>query len=211
MPGCEQAAARYPFFKTFQFFSMDYYNNGGNYPVAQQPGNPLPYVQAPPQMILVQEEPRGPSQLIEIPVTSATQTRIPIPDIQQLRSQEGQVIIIKALRLIHDQVLTNAPTIGGINAPLAELQKMVLTLYCEGWEKGMFIPVLSLVDLFTEASGIPWKEKTVRFNDWRNVDWSKSYLQFANGLVPAGVPYSVILEAEYLRLDSQGKPIIGPK
>ena len=159
-------------------------------------------------MILVQEEPRGPSQLIEIPVTAGV-SKVTIPDIQQLRSQVGQVIVIKAMRLIPDSLLTNAPTIGGINAPLTELVKISLTLYCEGWEKGQIIPILTLVDTFTEASGVPWRSKTTRFNDWKNVDWSKSFLQFSNGQVSVGA-YSVLIEVEYIKLDAQNQPIVGP-
>jgi len=126
---------------------------------------------------LVQEEPRGPSQLIEIPVPTAGVGRVPLPDIQQLRSQVGQVIIIKALRLIPVSVLSLAPTLGGANAPLTELVKISLVLYCEGWEKGQLIPILTLADTFTEASGIPTRFRTTRFDNWKNVDWSKSYLQ----------------------------------
>jgi hypothetical protein len=70
-------------------------------------------------MTLVQTEPRGPSQLIEIPVPAQVLSKVAIPDIQQLRSQVGQVIIVKALRLIPDSILATAPTLGGVNAPLA--------------------------------------------------------------------------------------------
>lgn len=163
-----------------------------------------------PQTQLIQEEPRGPSQLIEIPVPAAAVSKVVLPDIQQLRSQVGQIIIIKALRLIPDSVLTNAPTLGGINAPLTELVKISLVLYCEGWEKGQLIPILTLADTFTEASGIPVKFKTTRFADWKNVDWSKSFLQYSNGTPSSGVAYSVILEAEYVKLDAQNQEIVGP-
>src|SRR5215831_15291027 len=95
------------------------------------PGAPPPPAQViPSHIILVQEEPRGPSQLIEIPVGSNGLTKVQIPDIQQLRSQIGQTIIIKAIRLITANVITNAPTVGGIVAPIAELRKLTLTLYC---------------------------------------------------------------------------------
>src|SRR5882672_4256197 len=152
------------------------------------------------RIILVQEEPRGPSQLIEIPVPAQVISKLLLPDIQQLRSQVGQIIIIKALRVIPDVVLVTAPTIGGPNAPLTELQKLSLVLYCEGWEKGQLIPLLTLVDTFTEASGVPWKSRTTRFDNWKNVDWSKSFLQWSNGTPSSGTAYSVILEAEYVKL-----------
>lgn len=161
------------------------------------------------QMLLIQEEPRGASQLIEIPV-AGNLTKVVIPVIQQLQNNTDQVIIIKALRLITADVLTNAPTLGGINAPTTELQKMALTIYAEGWEKGQLIPVLTLNDMFTEGSGTPTRFKTTKFDNWQNVDWNKSFLQFANGTVPVGAPYNVIFEAEYVRLNKQGQVIIGP-
>lgn len=159
---------------------------------------------------LVQEEPRGPSQLIEIPVPALAVQRVQIPDIQQLRSQVGQTIIIKALRLIPASILTNAPTVGGINAPLTELVKISLVLYCEGWEKGQLIPILTLCDTFTEASGVPFRPHTTMFDNWKNVDWSKSYLQYSNGTPSSGVAYTVVLEAEYVKLDAQNQEIVGP-
>lgn len=161
------------------------------------------------QMLLIQEEPRGASQLIEIPVTGAL-TKVVIPVIQQLQNNTDQVIIIKSLRLITVDVLTNAPTLGGVNAPTTELQKMAITLYAEGWEKGQLIPILSLNDMFTEGTGTPTRFRTTKLDNWQNVDWNKSFLQFANGTVPVGAPYNVILEAEYVRLNKQGQVIIGP-
>lgn len=164
-------------------------------------------------MILLQEEPRGASQLIEIPVAGAL-TKVVIPVVQQLQNNTDQIVVIKALRLITDAVLTNAPTQGGINAPVGEITKMTLTIYSEGWEKGNLIPLATLNDIFTEGSQIPWRQRTMRLADWANVDWNKSFLQFANGTVPAGAPYTVILEAEYIRFrrDTGGQliPIVGP-
>ena len=164
-------------------------------------------------IILVQEEPRGPSQLIEIPVPLATQ-RQRLPDVQQLRSQEGQTIIIKSLRLITAKVLANAMTLTGTNATLAELRKICLVLYSEGWEKGQMIPILSLNDVAdadsTAATTIPYRNNPTRFNNWRNVDWAQSYLLYANGTPAAGTPYVVMLDVEYIKLDAQGKQIIGP-
>lgn len=162
------------------------------------------------QIILFQDEPRGPSQLIEIPVRAQVVSKVTIPDIQQLRSMVGQVIIIKALRLITASVLANAPTVGGVNAPDTELVKISLVLYCEGWEKAQLIPIFTLNDMFTEGSGTPWRAKTTRFDNWKNVDWSKSFLQYSNGTPSSGAAYTVILEAEYVKLDAQGNEIIGP-
>lgn len=165
------------------------------------------------QLILVQEEPRGPSQLVEVPVTIGTQKQ-KLPDVQQLRSQEGQVIVIKGIRLITDKVSPNAATLNMINAPLAELQKIFLVLYSEQWEKGQMIPILTLNDMAdadsTAATTIPYRNKATKLNSWRNVDWAQSYLLYASGQQSAGTVYCVMFDVEYIKLDAKGNPIVGP-
>lgn len=160
--------------------------------------------------VLVREEPRGPSMLIEIPKVAGILTRLTLPDVPNLRNQIDQRIIIKALRLIPDSILTVAPTLGGINAPLTELIKMSLTLYSEQWEKGQLIPILTLCDTFTEGSGIPWRDRTAQFANWQSVDWNKSYIIYGNGAPSIAGAYNVLLEVEYVKLDKLGTPIIGP-
>lgn len=159
---------------------------------------------------LVQTEPRGPSQLVEIQVNQAGLSKQIFPDIQNLRSQVGQVIVIKAIRLITPSVMPVAPISGLANAPLTELVKMAVVLYCEGWEKGELIPILTMNDMFTEGSAEPYRREKMSFDSWKNVDWSKTFLQYANGTPSAGTPYAVILDVEYVKLDSNGVPIIGP-
>lgn len=165
-------------------------------------------------IVLVMEEPRGPSQLIEIPVPNNSVTKVTLPDIQQLRSQVGQIIIIKALRLITEKVLTFSPILGLPNATLSELVKISLVLYCEGWQKAELIPILTLNDMAdadsTAATTIPYRNRTTRFDNWKNVDWSKSYLQYSNGTLSSGEEYAVIMEAEYVKLDAQNQEIAGP-
>lgn len=162
------------------------------------------------RMMLVQEEPRGPSQVIEIPVTANGQTRIQIPDQPNLRNQTDQTIVIKALRVIPPTILTNAPFGGQATSPLTELVKASVTLYCEGWEKGQTIPLCTLIDTFTEGSGVPFKDRTTQLANWLNVDWNKSYIQFANTTSSAGQPYAFLLEVEYVKLNKDFKEIIGP-
>lgn len=165
-------------------------------------------------VVLVQEEPRGPSQLVEIPVPARAVSQVILPDVQQLRSQVGQTIIVKAIRLITDKVLPTAPTLGGANATLAELRKISLILYSEGWERGQLIPILTLNDMVdadsTAATTIPYRNRTTRFADWKNVDWSKSKLIYSNGTPSSGAAYNVILEVEYVKLDANNQEIIGP-
>lgn len=162
------------------------------------------------RVILVQEEPRGPSQLIEVLVSTNNRGRVPFPDIDQLRSTGTQRIIIKQMRLITDDILTNAPVSGFTTAPVAELQKISLVLYCEGWEKAYFLPVLTLNDTSVSGGTNPHRYQPTRFNDWVNVDWSKSYLQYSNTTLSANAPYAVMFDVLYTKLNNQGQEIIGP-
>lgn len=159
--------------------------------------------------VIVQDEPRGPSVLIEVPVPNNGSQRIPFPDISQLRSTIDQRIIIKSLRLISVEVLTNGIISAAVNAPVTELPKMSITIYAEGWEKGQTIPILTFNDFAFTTGAIPNRFHSTRFSNWVNVDWPKSYIQFANGTVSAGAPYVVLLDCEYVRLDAQNNEIVG--
>lgn len=161
------------------------------------------------QTVIVQEEPRGPSVLIEVNVPNNGSQRIPFPDISQLRSTIDQKIIIKCLRLISAEVLTNGIISANVTAPATELQKMAITIYAEGWEKGQTIPILTFNDFRFTTGAIPFRYSSTRFSDWVNVDWPKSYIQFANGTTSAGAPYVVLLDCEYVRLDAQNNIIQG--
>lgn len=162
------------------------------------------------QFVFVQQEPRGPSQLIEVVVPTNGKQRIPFPDVQQLRSMTNQRIIIKGIRTVTSETLSNGPVTGNTNAPLAELQKISLVIYCEGWEKAQFIPVLVLNDVSTPGGNMPHRYHATRFNNWENVDWTKSYLQYSNGTSTANTPYCVMFDVEYIKLDGDGKLLIGP-
>lgn len=164
------------------------------------------------RLILVQEEPRGPSQLIEIPVTRSGLQQVTVPDIQQLRSTTTRKIIIKAMRLITPDYLTNAPVSGNVTAPVTELQKIVMNIYCEGWQKGQLMPILTLNDTNANGSTAPHRYHSTRFNNWQDVDWSKTIIQYVNGTVSAigDNPYSILLDVEYIVLNSNNQEIVGP-
>jgi hypothetical protein len=165
------------------------------------------------RVMLVKEEPRGPSQLIEVLLNTAdigTSKKV-FPDVQQLRSLANQRIIITAMRLITLDVLTFAPISGFANATLAELKKIVLVIYCEGWEKAQYIPLLTMNDVATPAGTFPYRNNATKFSNWQNVDWSKTYLLYCNGTGGvAGAPYAIMFDVEYIKLDADGQVIIGP-
>lgn len=163
------------------------------------------------QLIFLLSEPRGPSQLIEIPVALNAQQKIPFPDQSQLKSDADQKIIIKSIRLITPDVLTNAVLSGNLNAPITELQKISLVIYSEGWEKGQWIPVLTLNDMQLNGGTAPNAPSMARFNNWAAISWTKCFLQYSNGTSSAGAVYSVILDVQYVKFDNMGKEITGPQ
>lgn len=162
------------------------------------------------RVILLKEEPRGPSQLVEVNVPSNGLQRVPFPDVQQLRSTQNQKIVIKAIRLIPDWVLTNAMLSANANAPLAELQKMSLVIYAEGWEKAQFLPILTLNDMQDPQENTPHRYAQTNFDDWEKVSWDKTYIQFGNGTVSANAPYTVLLDVMYIKLNAANQQIKGP-
>lgn len=151
--------------------------------------------------ILVQEQPMVATELIEIPVASGA-TRATIPDVPQLRNQGDQVVILKAIRLITAKVLSTGPVTGTTNMALVDLIKCSLVLYSSGWEKMHLLPLLVMNDMAdsdaTTASTLPYRFNPTKLADWQNVDWNKSYIQFANG-TSASAARVVILQVEYVR------------
>lgn len=168
------------------------------------------------QVILVQEEPRGPSELIEVAQSLAGNFRLPFPDNQQLRSLLTQNVIVQGIKVLPPGLLTNGPITGLPTSPLTELAKCVLVLYCEGWEKGHYIPLLELNDVDIATTGTPHRYSVTKFANWKNVDWSKSYILYANGtggsVLTGGTAngYCFLVEVLYVKLDAAGQEIIGP-
>jgi len=151
------------------------------------------------QVIVAQTSPRTDSYLMEIPVGSVGQSRIPMPlYIAELQSNDTTVFVLKAIRLITPAVLTHAVQNDGVNAPLAELKKMVLVLTINGQTRGFNIPIITLNDVDDGAT--PFTHDLANFDDWQNIDWGKSYIQFANGQVSANTPYNVLLDIQFIRL-----------
>lgn len=151
------------------------------------------------QILVVPTAPMIASELVEIGITSGSSV-IAIPDQPQLRNQGEEIVIIKAIRLISPKVLANGITIAGANMSLTDLQNAVLILYSEGWEKGHYIPLLTLNDVAdsdsTAATTIPYVQNPVQLSDWKNVDWNKSKIQFANGQT-ASATGVIMLQVQY--------------
>ena len=158
-------------------------------------------------VVFIKEEPRGPSQVIEIQVTRDGANRILFPDQSQLRSLVNRNIILKGINLITLDALTNGPITGQPTSPLTELQKATLVLYSDDWEKALYIPLLMLNSLAGGAS--PFRYNKTVFDDWKNIAWEKCYIQYANTTFSAGSPYVFLLEVEYQRINADGTVAVG--
>jgi len=161
-------------------------------------------------IVYMRQEPRGPSELVEIPVLINGSMRVAIPDVQQLRSTVDQKIIIKGIRLVPPIMLTNGIINNNVNAPITEDVKCVLVIYSQGWEKGHYIPLIALNDCSNQTVPTPFVTAKTNFDNWKNVDWSKSFIQYGNGTTgAAGAPYVFMLDVEYIKLDAQNNLIEG--
>lgn len=159
----------------------------------------------PQDLILVQSQPAIMTELIEIFVPQGS-ARVQLPDVQQLRSQEGQQIIITKLKLITDDILASGVDLSGTVMPLNELQNIVLTLYSMGWERGHNIPLLLLNSQTNNANSVnTYNDYTLA--NWMKVDWPKSYLKWCSG-ASAGDNYIVPLYVEYLKLNAEGQQFV---
>lgn len=168
------------------------------------------------KIVLVQEEPRGASQTIEIPI-AVGQGDINFPDIPELRSDSEFRVIIKGIRHISPKVSPFGPVTGTANTPLADIVNIFLQLYSDGWLKGYNIPLLTLNDMAdadaTTATTIPYRNKATKLSNWK-IAWNKSKVHFAPGTV-ATVASVLVLDIEYDRLiynpdSKEWEPVIGP-
>lgn len=162
------------------------------------------------QVLLVQEEPMSCSEIIEIPISQPNvavgQSVVKFPQSQQLKSDQDQTTIIKSIRLITPEVLAFGTTTGLANVPLAEAQKISVLLYAQGWNKGHFIPLLTLNDVSTPGGAFPHRYIKQNFLDWRKVAWDKCTLQYSNnsgGAQPGDDGYCVMFQVEYIRVVKQ--------
>lgn len=159
-------------------------------------------------VILVKEEPISCLEMVETLVTSDLdgQFRVQMPDSQQLRSDQDQTIIVKAITVVTPFTLTNGVISGLATSPAAELQKIVCVFYSMGWERIHYLPILRLNDMVT-SDGVGYRNHTTRFNDLQKLDWPKSFFLYAGGtggVDSAETPYAIMLLVEYVRLIKVG-------
>lgn len=165
------------------------------------------------RVLLVAEEPRNASELVEVPVTTSGTFRVAFPDNQQLRSLVDRDVRIQGMRLITPEVLSFAPINGARNAPQTEIVKCVMVLYSEQWEKAHYVPLFTLNDCASDNGGFPRRYHATKFASWADVDWGKSYILYANGSGGSNIgggAYTFLFDVEYVKLNAAGQPIKGP-
>lgn len=167
------------------------------------------------QVILVQEEPLSCFEVIEtaILVADAGGFDKNVKESNILRSDTDQTIVVKAIRVTVPGKLAFGPITGLPIAPVSELQKITLTIYSEGWERGHNIPILNLNDVTVPGGTEPFRRTSFKLNDWRKIDWPSSFFKWSNGsggIAPGATGYCIMLEIEYVRLNKRGEPVSGP-
>jgi hypothetical protein len=161
--------------------------------------------------LLVKETPINNFTLVDIPVTANGLTKVAIQDQPLLKSYSNHRVVVKGLRCITAKVLSNAPISGNAIATRAELLKASLVLYCNGWEKEQYIPLLMLNPMADADSAVgttvPYAFNPIDFMDLKDVDWTKSYIQYSNSTSSASSTYSFLLAVNYLILNDNGQEI----
>jgi len=158
---------------------------------------------------LIQSQPIINWTIVEV-VAAVGNSRIPIQDQPMLKSYSDHRIVIKSIELITPKVLTNAVLNSGANMTRADIIKSVLVLYSEQWEKIQYIPLARLIGSHdadaTTATTLPFMNDVTMFENLSDVDWTKSYIQTANGqtIAVAGV---FIFGIQYLVFNNAGQAI----
>jgi hypothetical protein len=161
------------------------------------------------RIIILQDKPRGPSELVEVVFTVAGEQKKKFPDISQLRSTPNQKIVVTAIRLITPDVLVAPMLSQTVTAPITELQKMAVVLYCNGWEKGHYIPILTLNDMTVPGGTAPHRYAQTNFEGFENISWDLSYIQFGAGQNVVNPPYTVLFDVQYVKFNSRNELIEG--
>jgi hypothetical protein len=143
-------------------------------------------------------------EMVELLINAAV-TRQNFSDIPQLRSQKDQQIVIQKIQFFPLSIYANSQTTNATpGTPVAEVPKIVLTLYVRGEERIHFIPLAMLnnTQSDTGAGFTPFQQEQIEFDDLLEVDWTKSYVQY--NAAAAGFPYIIPLGVTYLKSSLSG-------
>ena len=133
-------------------------------------------------------------ELVELTVPAATLGRVTFQTIPQLRNQPDQIIQINAIHIFPITSYANSQATSVLpGMPAADIPKAVLVLYVNGEESIKMIPLAQMIHINDFAS--PYQEQLWLFDQLKNVDFDKSYVQFAVAsdaaayVIPFGINY----------------------
>jgi hypothetical protein len=151
---------------------------------------------------------RGRIQSVELIVAAGfTANKIKFPDQPTLRSDEEKDALIFSMNVYTSDSVPFAPS--GANNPVAtfaQLQNLFLTLQITGNEQIRDISLIRLLDTRGNANGYLYASKRQVTRPLR-IEWTESYIEFANPGTVDTPQYSVLFEFEYewMPVGSYGK------
>ena len=146
-------------------------------------------------------------ELVELKVPASSLGRVTFDTIPQLRNQPDQIIVIKDIDVFTLPVYANSQQTNSIpGMPNADIPKAVLVLYVNGEESIKMIPLAKLIHI--EDGTNPFQQELFGFEGLANVDFDKSYVQFASASTAA--LYVIPFGISYIRLvkSASGAPLV---
>lgn len=136
-------------------------------------------------------------ELVKPAAITSAGARIFFQDQPQLRSQQGQTIYIKSIETFSVLSVPVSFTTSNPVATQAAILNAGLVLNVAGYEDLQLIPLSILNRVVSDigAASIPYVWEKFLFKDLHKVDWTKSYLQFAQA--PAGTLFSYVFGVHY--------------
>lgn len=137
-------------------------------------------------------------QLVElqVPATGAAGQRFYFQDQPQLRSQQGQMVIIESIETFSDQAVPNSPLSNNPGPTVAQLTSAFLVLNVRGYEDVQLVPLAAINRVYadTGAGFVPYVNDLFLLQDLYAVDWTKSYVQIA---AAAGTAFAFLFGVRY--------------
>lgn len=137
-------------------------------------------------------------ELVELLVPNATVGRATFNTIPQLRNQTDQIIVIKSIEIFDETTYANSQLTSALpGLPVADVPKAVVVLYVNGEESIKMIPLAKFINSGISGTN-PIEQYPFNLGDLANVDFDKSYVQFATA--SSGGPYVIPFGISYVRL-----------
>lgn len=139
---------------------------------------------------------------VELFIPANASNYVNFVDQPQLTTLIDQEVKIMGIELFTPETLSTAPS-GATMAPLAELQKMLLTLVNDDMQRIYQYPILGLNRVLSNGAGAetPSVFDLQLFDRLTKIAWTKSKVEFV--AAPAGNPYSVVFGIHYDKLSGE--------